>query len=99
MALRALPFRRIGNRVIGFMGGDREMMMVLALLCGVLIFSGMTKLTTVMGLTLWFGGMKLLRMMWKADPELRKIYLKARGYRKYYPARSTHWRTNKTKTG
>ena len=99
MALRKLPFRRIGNRVIGFMGGDREMMMLVGLLAGTLIFSGMTFLTTIIGLILWFGCIYMLRMMWKADPEMRKVYIRAILYRKFYPARSTHWRTNKSRTG
>ena len=55
----------------------------------------MTWFSAVYGLLLWFGGLAILRSMAKSDPLMRKVYLRHRLYRKYYPPRSTPWRVNR----
>lgn len=92
--MRRVPFRRVGNRVISFMGVDRELGMFMGLLAGILIFEGMTRFTLIEGLVYWFGSIWLLRLMWKADPMMRRVYMRAIMYRGFYPARSTHWRVD-----
>ena len=94
MALRTIPIRRAGNRENLFMGGDRELVMFSGLLAGALIFSAQDIRATVFGITLWFGAMFALRLMAKSDPKLRKVYLRHRYYRAYYPARATPFRDN-----
>ena len=41
----------------------------------------------------------VLRLMAKADPKLRYVYLRQLLYKPYYPARSTPWRVNSTRQG
>ena len=94
MALRTVPIRRSGNRHNLFMGGDREMVMFSGLLAFALIFSAQEVRATVMGLGLWTMALFLLRLMAKADPMMRFVYLRHRRYRDYYPARSTPYRVN-----
>lgn len=48
----------------------------------------------IAGLFIWFGALWATRLMAKADPLLRGVYLRHRRYRPYYPARSTPFRTN-----
>jgi type IV secretory pathway TrbD component len=97
MALRKIPIRRAGNRDNLFMGGDRELVMFSGVLAFALIFSAQELRATIFGLLLWFGALFALRLMAKADPKMRPVYLRQRRYKTYYPARSTFFREN-TKT-
>ena len=99
MALRLIPIRRAGNRENLFMGGDRELVMFSGLLAGALIFSAQDKIATVFGMALWFGALFACRLMAKADPKLRTVYLRHRRYKAYYPARSTLFRANTLSQG
>lgn len=92
--LRKIPLRRVGNRHHLFLGGDREMTMMLALLCGTLIFVALDLRATLLGVAMWFVGLRLLRMMGSADPLMRGVYMRNRRYARYYPARSTPYREN-----
>ena len=94
MALRTIPLRRAGNRAHLFMGGDRELVMFAGLLAAALIFSAQEWRATLFGLFLWFAALFVLRLMAKADPMLRQVYLRHRRYQGYYPARSTPFRDN-----
>ncbi|ATE62937.1 MULTISPECIES: conjugal transfer protein TrbD [Thauera] len=99
MALRTIPLRRAGNRHNLFMGGDRELVMFAGLLAGALIFSAQDLRATVFGVMLWVVALFMLRLMAKADPKLRHVYLRHRRYRGYYPARSTPFRDNTAAQG
>lgn len=92
--LRSVPIHASMNRHNLFMGGDRELVMVAGLLAAALIFSSQDWLATAYGIILWIGALFLLRLMAKADPQLRPVYLRHRLYRRYYPARSTPFRNN-----
>lgn len=94
MALRAIPIRRSGNRDNLFMGGDRELVMFAGLMAFALIFSSQELKATVYGLFLWFASLYLFRLMAKSDPKMRKVYLRHRKYKPYYPPRSTPFRIN-----
>jgi len=76
------------------MGGDRELVMFAGLVAGALIFSAQEIKATVFGVVLWFGALFALRLMAKADPKLRQVYLRHRRYKAYYPAHSTPFRDN-----
>lgn len=99
MALRRVPIRRAGNRIILFLGGDRELVMLSGLLAGALIFSAMTWFATVFGIVLWSVALKVLRGMAKSDPQMRAVYMRNRTYARYYPARSTPFRDNPESQG
>lgn len=76
------------------MGGDRELVMFAGLLAGALVFSAQEWLATVFGILLWVGALYALRRMAKSDPNMRRVYLRHRLYKGYYPARSTPFREN-----
>ena len=94
MALRNIPIHRAGNRPNLFMGGDRELVMFTGLLAAALIFSAQELKATIFGTLLWFTSLYLLRLMAKSDPQMRRVYMRHRRYRTYYPARSTPFREN-----
>ena len=99
MALRAIPIRRAGNRHNLFMGGDRELVMFAGLLAFALIFSAQELRATIFGLALWFGTLYACRLMAKHDPKMRQVYLRHRRYRRFYPPRSTPFRSNSGSQG
>lgn len=99
MALRAIPIRRAGNRTSLFMGGDREMVMLAGLLAAALIFSAQDLRATIFGIALWCGALYVCRIMAKADPKLRHVYMRHRRYAKYYAPRSTPFRDNTNAQG
>lgn len=89
MALRTVPIRQVGNRANQVLGGDRELVLTSAILCGVLVFSAANWKAAIVGGALWFTCIYFLRMMAKSDPLMRQVYLKSLTYRDYYPAQST----------
>lgn len=93
MSLRRLTFQRVLHRSSLFLGGEREPMLITAIIAGGLAISGMNMVSVVIGAAVWFGSIPLLRWMAKADPQMTKVYLRQLRYRGYYPARSRPWRT------
>lgn len=81
------------------MGGDRELVMFSGLLAGSLIFSAQDLRATIYGIALWFGALFALRLMAKADPKLRFVFLRQMRYKEYYPPRSTPFRENTSNQG
>lgn len=94
MALRTILIHRSLARHNLFLGGDREMVMVSGLISFALVFSAQELVATIFGLFLWFFSLFMFRLMAKADPQMRPVYLRHRLYRRYYPARSTPFRVN-----
>lgn len=96
MALHKVPVRASANRPNLFMGGDRELVMLSGLLAAALIFSAMEWQAIAYGVALWFASLFGLRLMAKADPLMRQVYMRAlKCYRqRYYPPRSTPFRVN-----
>jgi len=94
MAIRTVPVRRAGNRDNLVLGGDRELVMFAGLLAGALIFSAHDIKAAIFGLLLWVGALQVFRIMAKADPKMRFVYLRQRRYQPYYAARSTPFRVN-----
>jgi type IV secretory pathway TrbD component len=99
MALHTIPIRRVGNRITLFLEGDRELVMLSGFMAGALVFSAAELRATLIGMVLWFSSLFLLRLMAKADPLMRHVYLRHRRYHAYYPARSTPFRDNTTSQG
>ncbi|MDF3982971.1 conjugal transfer protein TrbD [Luteibacter sp. PPL201] len=92
--MRTVPIRRAGNRDNLVLGGDRELVLFTGLLAGALIFSAHDLKAAVFGGAMWVLGLQAFRIMAKADPKMRFVYLRQRRYRKFYPARSTPFRDN-----
>lgn len=95
--LRKTQIHKSVNRPNLFMGGDREAVMVTAMLSAILIVVVMQWTAFFIGLALWFGSVFLLRKAAEADPQMRDVYLKHIQYKKFYPARSTPFRVSKNK--
>lgn len=81
------------------MGGDRELVMSSGVVAFALIFSAMELRAAGVGLFLWFASLYVFRLMAKADPRMRHVYLRHRRYRSYYPARATPFRDNTASQG
>ena len=94
MALRTAPFHRSLTRHNLFMGGDREMMMMVWLISFTLIVGVLSWFTCVYGILFWLVCSFLLRQMAKADPLMRHVYLRHIRYKKYYSAHSTPYLNN-----
>ena len=89
MALRSAPIHRSLIRSNLLLGGDRELVMLSATIAAALIFSGLTKLSIITGILLWFASLFVLRMMAKADPLMRQVFLRYRRDPAQAAARST----------
>lgn len=68
--------------------------MFAGLLAGALIFSAQEIKAAIFGLALWLGSLHFFRIMAKADPKMRYVYLRQRRYKSYYAPRSIPFRTN-----
>ncbi|CAJ0718502.1 hypothetical protein LMG7143_04428 [Ralstonia thomasii] len=99
MALIEVEFRRVGNRIIQMLGGDRELVMFTGLLAAVLVIAAQDMISAIVGTFLWFGALWVLRLMGKKDPQMRFVYLRSLRYRPYYPPRSTPFRVNDVRQG
>ena len=71
-----------------FLGGERELVLITAVVCAGLPVSSLNLVAAGIGLTLWLFLTGIFRMMAKADPYMSKVYLRQLNYLPYYPARS-----------
>ena len=75
-----------------FLGGERELVLITAIVCGGVAASGVNIVAAGIGLMVWLFSIGIFRMMAKADPYMSKVYLRQLQYRPYYPARSRPFR-------
>jgi type IV secretion system protein TrbD len=87
-APREVPFHESANRPNLLLGGDRELVLVFAILAAMLVFAVMKWWSVVAGVVLWLKAVGVLARMGKADPLLRQVYLRHIRYRAFYPAKS-----------
>jgi type IV secretory pathway TrbD component len=81
------PLRSSLNRPQLIAGGDRELVLTLVL-GAVVIASGMSGLSFVVGLGFVSLTLAALRKMGRVDPLLRHVFNANRKYRDFYPAKS-----------
>ncbi|MGO4568001.1 conjugal transfer protein TrbD [Rhizobium sp. 2YAF20] len=74
------------------MGADRELVLLTGLAAIILIFVVLTWYATLIGIAIWMVAVAALRMMAKADPMMRAVYVRHIRYRPTYRATSTPWR-------
>ncbi|WP_104667852.1 conjugal transfer protein TrbD [Ensifer adhaerens] len=74
------------------LGADRELVLVTGLATVILIFVVLTIYSALIGFTFWALTIGILRRMAKADPLMRKVYLRHVRYRRIYRPTSTPWR-------
>ena len=74
------------------MGADRELVLITGLAAVILIFVVLTIYSALFGVAVWIVVVGLLRMMAKADPLMRQVYIRHVSYKHYYKATSSPWR-------
>ena len=70
-------------------GCDRELILMTGVIAFALVFSGMTIVSTIVGIILLLFNGFFLRLMAKSDPLMRFIFMRQLKYKKFYLARST----------
>ena len=74
------------------MGADRELVLITGLAAVILIFVVLTVYSALFGIAVWVVIVGILRMMAKADPMMRKVYIRHVSYRPTYKATTSPWR-------
>ena len=85
---REVVIHQSANRPNQILGGDRELVLVAALIAGSLAFSLATWWGIGVSVGFWIAAMAILQRMGKSDPMLRQIYMRHIRYRAFYPAKS-----------
>ena len=86
--LRRTPIPRALHRPNLFLGGERELVLITAVICAGVAVSSLNLPAILAGLVIWSVLIGLFRMMAKADPMMSRIYLRQLHAQSYYPARS-----------
>jgi type IV secretion system protein VirB3 len=76
------------NRPNQILGGDRELVLIAALIAVSLAFSLATSWGILISVGFWIVTIAVLQRMGKADPMLRHIYMRHIRYSAFYPAKS-----------
>jgi type IV secretion system protein VirB3 len=84
---REVPFHDSANRPNLLLGGDRELVLVFAILAAMLVFAVMKWWSVLAGIALWLAAVAVLARMGKVDPLLRHVYVRHIRYRDFYPAK------------
>ena len=90
--LATARIHRALSRPNHLMGADRELVLVTGLATVILIFVVLTWFSVLLGVAIWIGVVGALRIMAKADPMMRQVYLRHIGYRPNYRPTSSPWR-------
>jgi type IV secretion system protein VirB3 len=90
--LRRNRIHRALSRPNLLMGADRELVLLTGLAAIILIFVVLTIYSVLFGILIWISAVAALRMMAKADPLMRRVYLRHISFRPHYRPTSTPWR-------
>ena len=91
-SLQRTRIHRALSRPNLLMGADRELVLLTGLAAVILIFVVLTWYAALFGIVIWTFTVGLLRMMAKADPAMRRVYMRHVGYRQHYRPTSSPWR-------
>ncbi len=83
---REVMIHQSANRPNLLMGCDRELLLFSALIAAILAFSLATWWGVLTGVVFWVFAVAVLSRMAKADPLMRKVYVRHVKYQSYYPA-------------
>lgn len=83
------------NRPILFMGGERQLVLMLMVIAGVFIFSLAKVWAAVIGVILWIAGHWALVRAAKFDPQLSKTGIRSFRYRRDYSASANPFAKNR----
>lgn len=86
------PVHRALSRPNLLMGADRELVLLTALAAIILIFVVLTWYAALFGMAIWMIAVAVLRTMAKADPLMRRVYVRHISYKTFYRATSSPWR-------
>jgi type IV secretion system protein TrbD len=86
--LRRTPIYRALHRPNLFLGGERELVLMTAILCAGVGVSSLTFIGTAAAVLVWSLCIGLFRLMAKSDPQLSRVYLRQLHHQPYYPARA-----------
>lgn len=90
--LHCSRIHRALSRPNHLMGADRELVLVTGLATVILIFVVLTWFSALLGIVIWIGVLGALRLMAKADPMMRQVYLRYIAYGQTYRPTSSPWR-------
>ncbi|THV19869.1 conjugal transfer protein TrbD [Peteryoungia ipomoeae] len=91
-SLRRNRIHRALSRATLLIGADRELVLLTGLVSVILIFVVLTVYSAIFGIAIWIGLVGILRMMAKADPLMRQVYVRHLNYRGHYLPTSSPWR-------
>ena len=83
------PIHESLNRPILMMGGERNLVLMLAILAGMFVFSLAKLWAAAVGIVLWVIGQWALSRAAAYDPQLSKTGARLMKYRRFYPSRAT----------
>jgi type IV secretory pathway TrbD component len=92
------PIPRVLSRHNLILGGEREPVLVSALLCGCIGIPTMNFVGIITGSVLWIAALQAWRWMAKADPQMSSVYRRSLKYRGHYPAFSRPYRETGVET-
>jgi type IV secretion system protein TrbD len=75
------------TRPILLMGGERENIIILGAMAGMLCSAGKDVPSTLIAALLFFPGVLISKVVAKTDPWATKIFIKSLQYQGFYPAR------------
>jgi type IV secretion system protein TrbD len=85
---REIVVHQSANRPNLLLGGDRELVLLVAILAASLIFVIATWWGILIGVLFWVASVSVFRRMGKADPMLRQVYARHVKYQPFYMAKS-----------
>jgi type IV secretion system protein VirB3 len=85
---RETVFHQSANRPNQLLGGDRELVLVMVMVCGGLAFSLASWWGIGLAVFLWIASVAALQRMGKADPLMRHVYVRHIRYLAFYPSKS-----------
>lgn len=83
------PIHESLNRPILLMGGERQLVLLLAIIAGIFIFSLAKLWAAIVGVMLWMVGQWALARAAAYDPMLSKTGSRLLKYRRFYPAQAS----------
>ena len=83
---RELPIHTAAHRRILVLGGDRELVLLAALLCAMLGIAVLTWWSVLLALLLWLASVAGLAHLARRDPLFRLVYARHLAYRDFYAA-------------
>ncbi len=90
--LQRVRIHRALSRPNLLLGADRELVLLTGLAAIILIFVVLTPASAAVGVAIWIVVVGLLRMIGRADPLMRRVYLRHIRYRPFYRPTASPWR-------